>query len=149
MASIYYFGYASNLDQSTLVGRLVTPPKFIGIGILTGYGFRFNHPNPDGSARANIVESANENVYGALYQINEKDKNHFLTSEKNYDFTSVNIITKEGTTRAFTFKSSQNVDKIFPHKDYINTIIKGGKAIGIPNTYLTSILNRKPVKVLF
>ncbi|GGF32694.1 gamma-glutamylcyclotransferase family protein [Echinicola rosea] len=148
MSTRLYFGYASNLDQLTLVERLHHPPTLIGIGMLPRYGFRFNHPNPDGSARANIVHSPNENVYGAVYEIAEADVSHFLNSEKTYDFTAVSVQTKNGEVGAFTFISSQNVSNIFPDQAYYDTIIRGGKALKLPNTYLTSIMNRLPNELI-
>ncbi|QDH78277.1 gamma-glutamylcyclotransferase [Echinicola soli] len=144
MSTRLYFGYASNLDQDTLVGRLQHPPKLIGIGVLLHHGFRFNHPNPDGSARANIVPSPNENVYGAVYEIAEADVSYFLTSEEAYDFTEVRAQTQKGEVPAFTFISKQNVSNIFPEQAYFDTIIRGGKALQLPSTYLTSIMNRLP-----
>ncbi|GGZ21317.1 hypothetical protein GCM10007049_12470 [Echinicola pacifica] len=147
MSTRLYFGYASNLDQDTLVGRLQHPPKLIGVGVLPHYGFRFSHPNPDGSARANILPSPNENVYGAVYEITEADVSHFLTSEKDYEFTEVSIAMKEGNSSAYTFISNQNVSNIFPNQDYYETILRGGRALQLPNSYLSSIINRSPNKL--
>lgn len=63
MEKFYYFGYASNLDDSTLEGRLRHKPQKIGIAVLPHFGFRFSHPNPNGSARANIVSSKYEFIW--------------------------------------------------------------------------------------
>lgn len=142
MSALLYFGYASNLDKSTLDSRLIHPSKYMGIGVLKGYGFRFNHQNPNGSARANIIVSPNETVYGALYKIHKDDIEHFLKSEKLYDFKELDIQTKSGETNAFTFISPQNISAIFPEKEYLETILKGAKNIKLPNTYISSILNR-------
>ena len=142
MDSFYYFGYASNLDGSTLKGRLRQAPKKVGAGILPHYGFRFNFPNPDGSARANIIPSPNESVYGILYEISEEDRDYFLNSEPGYDFVTKEIFTHSGKVEAFTFISNNTVDGIFPSPEYWQVIIKGGQENEIPNTYLSQILNR-------
>jgi hypothetical protein len=142
MEKFYYFGYASNLDESTLEGRLKHKPQKIGVAVLPNFGFRFSHPNPDGSARANIVPSIHESVYGLLYEIEEADRDYFLNSEPGYDFVEKEVYSPKGKFRAFTFISPKNETGIFPTEEYWKVIIKGGKENGIPNTYLSLILNR-------
>lgn len=142
MDSFYYFGYASNLDISTLESRLQTKPDMIGLGVLPHFGFRFNFPNPDGSARANIVSSQNESVYGLVFEIKKEDLSYFLTSEPGYDFVEKEIITKKGRFNAFVFISTKTEENIFPKEEYWKAILKGGKESGIPETYLAQIINR-------
>jgi hypothetical protein len=142
MDKFYYFGYASNLDTKTLEGRLRKKPLKIGVGVLTQYGFRFNYPNPDGSARANIVPSQNESVYGLVFEISEEDRSYFLHSEPGYELVKVNVFTKKGSLEVYTFISKQTKEGIFPKKLYWKTIYQGGRENGIPNSYLSQILNR-------
>ncbi|MFD2036497.1 gamma-glutamylcyclotransferase family protein [Belliella marina] len=137
-----YYAYASNLDFSTLEGRLSSAAKLQGIGALSHYGFRFNVQNADGSARANIVESINETVYGLLFEIPSMDLEYFVKSEPGYDFIEMEILTKKGLIKAYTFVSHKTVDGIFPHQEYLDTIIRGGNTNGIPKGYLASIINR-------
>lgn len=137
-----YFGYASNLDISTLEGRLNNPPKFQSLGVLPHHGFRFNFQNTDGSARANVIESENESVYGLLFEVDYSQLEYFLKSEPGYDFIEKEILTKSGPVKARVFVSNKLVEGIFPHQEYLETIIRGGEANGIPNGYLASIINR-------
>ncbi|MCL6260064.1 gamma-glutamylcyclotransferase [Aquiflexum sp. TKW24L] len=142
MESFYYFGYASNLDVSTLQGRLQTKPILIGVGVLPHFGFRFNFPNPDGSARANIVSRENESVYGLVFEIKKEDLSYFLTSEPGYDFVEKEIFTKKGRLNALVFISTKTREGIFPKEAYWKVILKGGKESGIPDSYLAHIINR-------
>lgn len=142
MEKFFYFGYASNLDSSTLDGRLKSKAIKVAIGILPNFGFRFNVENPDGSARANVVTSPNESVYGVIYEIADEDKGYFLTSEPGYDFVKKEVFTKKGPLSAYVFISKQSKQGIFPKEDYWKVIIKGGKEAQIPNTYLSQIINR-------
>jgi hypothetical protein len=142
MDSFYYFGYASNLDTSTLEGRLETNPVKIGIGVLPHFGFRFNHPNEDGSARANLVPSENESVYGLVFKIQKQDLSYFLTSEPGYDFVEKEIFAKNGKIKAFVFISKNIREGIFPKEEYWKIILKGGKESGIPDSYLAQLINR-------
>ena len=142
MDSFYYFGYASNLDIQTLEGRLRKKPLKVCLGVLPNYGFRFNFKNPDGSARANIVPSQNESVYGILFEIREEYRSYFLNSEPGYDFVKVEVFSKQGSKEAYTFISQNTHEGIFPSESYWKTIYNGGRENGIPNTYLSQILNR-------
>jgi hypothetical protein len=112
------------------------------VGVLPHYGFRFNFENPDGSARANIIASKNESVYGLLFEVNQEDHEYFLKSEPGYEFEEKEILTNKGLYKAYTFISNQIVKGIFPHKEYLETIIQGGKSNNIPSGYLASIINR-------
>lgn len=142
MEKFYYFGYASNMHQPTLDTRVTYRPKKIAIGVLPHYGFRFNHLNPDGTARANIIPSQNESVYGVVYEIASENLDYFLTSEPGYDFVKKDIYIKKGKIEAFTFVSSKTEKGIFPKEEYWKTIIQGGKENGLPNGYLAQIINR-------
>jgi hypothetical protein len=142
MEKFYYFGYASNLDIQTLKSRLKSDPINFGIAVLPHFGFRFNHPNPDGTARANIIPSKNESVYGLLFEVAEWEREYFMTSEPGYDFIEQEVFTAEGKVRAFTFTSKKIKPGIFPLESYWKTILKGGKENGLPGTYLSQILNR-------
>lgn len=142
MEKFYYFGYASNMHKTTLDSRLKFTAKKIAVGVLPHFGFRFNHLNQDGSARANIIPSQNESVYGVIYEISGENFDHFLTSEPGYDFVKKEIFIKNGKLEAYTFISDKTETGIFPREDYWNTIILGGKENELPNGYLAQIINR-------
>jgi len=142
MNEILYFAYASNLDESTFEKNLGEKSKKRGLGILPGHGFRFNVPNQDGTARANIEPSPREMVYGTLYHITENTRKYFLKSEQGYDFIEVLISTNTGPVSAFTFISRNTKNNIFPSREYLDIILEGGKKQGLPNEYLENIMNR-------
>ena len=142
MGKFYYFGYASNLDVSTLKGRLKKEPILHGLGVLRFHGFRFNFENPDGSARANLVKSENESVYGLIYEIHKEDFDYFLLSEPGYDFVQVEVFSNQGKIISYTFISKICKENIFPHEEYLEKILNGGRVNGIPNGYLAGIINR-------
>lgn len=142
MEKFYYFGYASNMHQSTLDSRLKYKAEKIAVGVLPHFGFRFNHLNQDGSARANIIPSQNESVYGVIYEISSENFDYFLTSEPGYEFVKMGIFKKNGKLEAYTFISTKTVNGIFPNEAYWNTIILGGKENDLPNGYLAQIINR-------
>ncbi|WP_373494951.1 gamma-glutamylcyclotransferase family protein [Aquiflexum sp.] len=142
MEKFYYFGYASNMHKSTLDSCLKFKADKIAVGVLPHFGFRFNHLNQDGTARANIVPSQNESVYGVIYEISGENFDHFLTSEPGYDFVKKEIHLKNGKLEAYTFISTKTENGLFPYKEYWQTIVLGGKENGLPNGYLAQIINR-------
>ena len=145
MKNIYYFGYASNLDIETLNGRLPEEPTFIGIGILADHEFEFSYPNPDGSARANIQEKSDAQVIGLVFQISESSVAYFLNSEPGYDFIEKEVLLNTEVITACTFQSRIREEGLIPKQDYVETILKGGKAQGISEAYLVEIKKKSQI----
>lgn len=131
----YYFGYASNLKVSTLEQRIGDKIENYLTGRLIDYGFRFNRKNPDGTARANIIASDSEDVFGVVYQIAEKHRDILLKSEPGYQLTTVTIETDQGNIPAYTFISLADDEDIYPSKEYLNTILSGAKEHSLPAEY--------------
>jgi hypothetical protein len=140
--TFYYFGYASNLDEETLLSRVHSGWKPRGLAALREYGFRFDFLNPDGSARANLLKSPNETVYGMLYEMDQEALTHFLQSEPGYDWVEVSVLQRNEEIKAMTFISSSRKTAIYPKPEYLEVILRGGRKNGLPETYLSLILNR-------
>lgn len=136
-----YFAYASNLKKSNVEQLLgIKIDNYID-GRLLDYGFRFNVKNADGKARANIIESESEDVFGAIYEIAISTKEKLLASEPGYQLIEVNIETQTGFVPAFTFISEADEEGIYPAKDYLKTITDGAKEHKLPEEYLEFIVS--------
>jgi hypothetical protein len=135
----FYFGYASNLQVSTVEQRIGNKIENYTEGRLIDYGFRFNRKNSDGSARANIIASDSEDVFGVVYQIDEKHRNKLLQSEPGYRLITVPIETEQGNVSAFTFISDSDDEDIHPGKEYLNAILAGAKEHSLPAEYIDFI----------
>ena len=131
----YYFGYASNLKVGTLEQRLGEKIDNYLQGRLIDYGFRFNRKNADGSARANIIASDSEDVFGVVYQVDEKYRDVLLKTEPGYLLIEVPVETDQGNLRAFTFMSDSDDEDIYPSKEYLNAILAGAKEHSLPEEY--------------
>ena len=131
----YYFAYASNLKVSVLEQRISGRVQDYIQGRLVDYGFRFIRKNPDGTARANIISSESEDVFGVLYQVDEKYREILLNTEPGYTLIQVPIETEQGNTQAFTFISDADDEDIYPGKEYLNTIFTGAKEHSLPTEY--------------
>lgn len=130
-----YFGYASNLGISTLEQRTGGKHENYQQGRLLDYGFRFNVKNPDGTARANIIVSESEDVFGVIYQIEMKYRDALLSTEPGYQLISVSLETEQGDLQAFTFISYSDEENIYPTQEYLNSILDGAKEHSLPGEY--------------
>lgn len=131
----YYFAYASNLQVSTLEQRLGAKIQDYLQGRLIDYGFRFNRKNSDGKARANILVSEGEDVFGVLYPIEEKYRDILLKTEPGYRLIEIQVETDHGNVEALTFISDSDDEDIYPSKEYFDSILKGAKEHRLPEEY--------------
>jgi hypothetical protein len=131
----YYFGYASNLKTSILEQRIGDKIQNYIQGRLIDYGFRFNRKNEDGSARANIIESESEDVFGVVYEVEEKYRDVLLKTEPGYRLISISVETEQGNAQAFTFISDADDEDIYPTKEYLKSILEGAKEHSLPGEY--------------
>jgi hypothetical protein len=139
--SFNYFAYASNLKKSNLEECLGSKINNFLDGRLLDYGFRFNVKNADGKARANIISSESEDVFGAIYELENTAKKKLLASEPGYKLIEVNIETETGYVPAVTFISEEDVEGIYPAKDYLKIISEGAKEHKLPEEYLEFIVS--------
>jgi len=137
----YYFAYASNLQISTLEQRTGEKIENYRQGRLADYGFRFNVKNSDGTARANIIASESEDVFGLICQIGTKYRDALLSTEPGFRLISVSIETEEGDVQAFTFLSDSDQENIYPSKEYLKSIIAGAKELSLPEEYTDFIVS--------
>lgn len=139
--SFNYFAYASNLKKSHLEQCVGSKIDNFLEGRLLDYGFRFNVKNADGKARANIIASESEDVFGAIYELENSAKENLLKSEPGYKMIEVIIETATGHVPAFTFISDADVEDIYPAKDYLKSITEGAKEHKLPEEYLEFIVS--------
>jgi len=70
----FYFAYGSNMNLEQMKCRC-PDSKLLGVAILKGYRFVYDgYSSYRKGAVANIVESPDEVVYGALYEISDSDE---------------------------------------------------------------------------
>jgi hypothetical protein len=136
-----YFAYANNLKKSNLEQCIGSKVENSIIGRLLDYGFRFNAKNADGKARANIIASESEDVFGAIYEIENTIKEKLLASEPAYKLIEVNIETQTGYVPALTFISDEDAEGLYPAKEYLKSISEGAKEHKLPEEYVEFIIS--------
>lgn len=130
-----YFGFASNLKTSLLEERIGGPVEEFMSARLANYGFRFNKRNKDGSARANMILSEEEDVYGVVYKIHSQYYDKLCTTEPGFKLIEVQVETDSSYVKALTFLSEENTENIIPETSYLNTILTGAKEHALPEEY--------------
>lgn len=116
-----YFGFASNLKKSLLEERIGGSVEEFKSARLANYGFRFNKKNQDGSARANLVLSEEEDVYGVVYKIHNQYYDTLCTTEPGFEIIEVQVETDTSYVNALTFISDEDTENIVPEKSYLNS----------------------------
>jgi gamma-glutamylcyclotransferase len=140
---VLYFAFAANMLQAQMK-RWCPASRFLKAAVLEGFRFVYDGFSVtwDGAV-GNIVASANERVWGALYEITERDRltmDAFEGYPRNYDHRDVDVKDREGAVhRAMTyFRTGRPLGK--PHPDYERIVIDGAKQCGLPDEYIDKAL---------
>ncbi len=138
-----YFAFASNMNQAQMK-RWCPASRFLKAVLLGGFRFVYDgfSVNWDG-AIGNIVKSETERVWGALYEITERDRltlDAFEGYPRSYDHKEVEVKDREGNVyRAMTYiRTGRALGK--PHPDYERIVIDGAKECGLPEEYIDKAL---------
>ena len=148
-----YFAYGSNLDWEQIKKR-VPSSSFYGIAKLENYRLDFTRKSVNrGCGVADIVKDENKDVWGAIYQFDEKDLGK-LDKCEGYNPNRVEnayrriekMVYLEGKKdQSMTVYTYQVIDKEFdkhkPNKDYKNLIVTGAKYWKLPENYINFLEN--------
>jgi gamma-glutamylcyclotransferase (GGCT)/AIG2-like uncharacterized protein YtfP len=140
---VKYFAYASNMNQAQMQ-RWCPASRFVKAVLLEGYRFVYDGFSVtwDGAV-GNIVKSGTEKVWGALYEITERDRltlDAFEGYPRSYEHTEVEVKDRDGNAyRAMTYvRTGRALGK--PHPDYERIVIDGAKESGAPEEYIDKAL---------
>lgn len=138
-----YFAFASNMNQAQMT-RWCPASRFLKTVFLEGFRFVYDGFSVtwDGAV-GNIVPSAAERVWGALYKITERDRltlDAFEGYPRSYDHKDVAVKDREGNVhQAMTYlRTGRGLGK--PHPDYERIVIDGAKECGLPEEYIDKAL---------
>ncbi len=138
-----YFAFASNMNQAQMK-RWCPASRFLKTVILEGFRFVYDGFSVtwDGAV-GDIVRSEAERVWGALYEITERDRltlDAFEGYPRSYDHREVEV--KDGDRnvyRAMTYlRTGRALGK--PHPDYEKIVIDGARECGLPEEYIDKAL---------
>ena len=144
--SFLYFAYGSSLNLALVEFRINEPVISFEKGKLNNYALRFNRQNPDGTARANLIDMNGEYTLGIVYEL-PKNKFELLNqTEPCYNLVETDIETDYGTKKAFTFICPKLVENLLPQEKYLNIILEGPALHHFPVEYIQLIKNLAQAK---
>lgn len=134
-----YFTYGSNLNHKQM-NYTCPDNKFIKRVYLDNYKFVYDgHSNKWKGAVANILKSADNIVWGGLYEISESDLANLDRREgfpKSYNRKELEIKDDQGNIyKAITyFRIGEKVDN--PSNKYRKIVVSGTKDCDLPDSYV-------------
>lgn len=138
-----YFAYASNMNFVQMK-RWCPASRFLKAVFLEGHRFVYDGYSVtwDGAV-GNMVRSDTERVWGALYEITEKDRlalDAFEGYPRTYDRKEVDVKDVQGNVfQAMTYaRAGRAVGK--PHPDYERVVLDGAKDCRLPEDYVEKSL---------
>ena len=138
-----YFAYASNLNFIQMK-RWCPGSRFLKAVFLEGQRFVYDGYSVtwDGAV-GNMVRAERERVWGALFEITEKNRlslDAFEEYPRTYDRKEVDVKDKEGNVyRAMTYaRAGRAVGK--PHPDYEKVVLDGAADCRLQEDYVDRYL---------
>jgi gamma-glutamylcyclotransferase len=140
---VLYFAYASNMNFVQMK-RWCQGSRFLKSVFLEGQRFVYDGYSLtwDGAV-GNMVRAETDRVWGALFEITEKDRlslDAFEGYPRTYDRKDVQVRDPAGNVyRAMTYaRAGRAVGK--PHPDYEKVILDGAKDCHLPEEYVEKSL---------
>jgi gamma-glutamylcyclotransferase len=140
---VLYFAYASNMNQAQMK-RWCPGSRFVKTVRLEGHRFVYDGFSvPWDGAVGNIVTAATEHVWGAIFDITERDRltlDAFEGYPRSYERKEAEVRDVDGKIyRAMTyFRTGRALGK--PHPDYEKVVLDGAKECGLPEDYVDKYL---------
>ena len=144
--SCLYFAFGSNLERRRLEAR-VGRVEVIDQGTLHGFSLQVNKPGLDGSAKANVVVSSRERVWGVVYRIDAVELEALDRFEGGYRRTGVTIRGRAAAIEAWTYIAEGRTDDL-PFDWYKAHMVRGAAEHGLPPSWQQRLRNipSKPAK---
>mgnify|MGYP000706478710 FL=1 len=141
---VHYFAYGSNMSLMRLKTRIqcVEP---LGIAILTGHRLKFHKAGMDGSAKCDAWHTGKSRgtVLGVLYRMRGDELGILDRIEgKGTGYDRRTLIITDSTGRnmaAETYIATRIDSSLRPFSWYLEHVLQGALATGLPNDYVAAI----------
>ena len=138
--TIYYFAFGSNLNHYRLHQR-VGDYEHIGVGFLPDHQLVFNKCGGDGSGKCTVIENIGHKVWGAICQLDLKQKDKLDYYEgvgHGYDAVFKNIVMQDQNMDALLYQAQLDAmdDGLAPFHWYKEFVLSGAKYHQLPNHYI-------------
>lgn len=136
LATVRYFAYGSNMQTSWLRAR-VPSARPVGRARLPGWRLVCNKRSQDGSAKANLVQSPKDTVWGVLYAMNPSELPDLDRVEGGYQQQTVQVIDdaeRQILVQIYVSAKLTSTEIVFDW--YRDTIVAGARDHGLPSDYV-------------
>mgnify|MGYP002626309488 CR=1 FL=1 len=143
--TLWYFGYGSNTERGTFLGRRRMRPLEVRIGRLDGFELRFDLGIGRGERGvANVAAREGDHVWGVLWRITGEQALHLDRTEGVhrgfYRRLGVEVSTAEGERLpAFTYHSFRGRAGRKPSRRYLGLLLAGAHQHGLPEEWVTRL----------
>ncbi|MBI2917051.1 MAG: gamma-glutamylcyclotransferase [Chloroflexi bacterium] len=137
-----YFAYASNMDPVQM-RRRCPGAKFLRPAAAQGYTLAFTrYSTQRRGGSADMVEAPEDAVWGALYEVDEAGLSALDKWEGvpyAYRRGEVEVVAQDGTKYQAVVYFAHRTGKFLPSKDYMERILRGARARGLPPDYIARL----------
>ena len=137
-SSLWYFGYGSNTERGTFLGRRRMRPLEVRTARLDGFELRFDLGVGRGERGvANVAARKGDHVWGVLWRISH-DQADFLDRTEGvhrgfYKRLAIEVATPAGdAVPAFTYHSFRGRAGRKPSRRYLGLLLAGARQHGLP-----------------
>lgn len=144
-APLWYFGYGSNVERATFLGRRRMRPVESRPGVLEGWRLRFDLPvGPGERGVANLTREPGARVWGVLWCITPADAQHLDRTEGVhrgfYLREPVEVRDAGGrATHAFAYRSDRGRSGRKPSRRYLGLLLRGAREHGLPAEWIAEL----------
>jgi hypothetical protein len=149
--SLFYFAYGSNMCFARIRARLSSAERF-STARLPKHKLSLNKIGTDGSAKANIVNSGDQNddVFGVVFSMSPDELDILDQAEDEgtgYQRELLKVFDEGGNAiDVFSYRALLVDDQLLPFKWYLNFLTKGAKEHGLPAEYIAGIESKEAIE---
>ena len=139
MAKAFYFAYGSNMCSRRMRTR-VASARAVTTAMLPGRRLVFDKRGRDGSAKANLAEAADGEVWGVVWEIEAAEWGDLDGIEGGYERISVEVVCTGGERLAAqTYVGRTLTPDPIPFEWYRELLLEGAREHGLPEAYLEEL----------
>ena len=145
MAKAFYFAYGSNMCSRRMSAR-VASSRAVATAMLPGRRLVFDKRGRDGSAKANLAEAADGEVWGVVWEIEAAAWGALDGIEGGYERISVEVVAAGGERLAAqTYVGRTLTPDPTPFEWYRGLLLEGAREHALPASFIARLLTLRVI----
>ncbi|WP_078769190.1 TrlF family AAA-like ATPase [Elizabethkingia meningoseptica] len=137
------FAYGSNMNLNRLKERVPSANKLFNV-FIKGYTIKCNKVSTDGSSKANIIKTDNDDdiVWGIIFEIDDSEKDKLDNAEQGYNDSILSFLDSENNpheAQVYIADESAINEDLLPYDWYKEYIVSGAKENNLPKEYIEKL----------